>query len=338
MRRPRIPGVGERQPPAPRVFISYRREDAAAYAGRLYDALAARFGDANVFMDVDTIALGSDFTDAIDRALASCDAAIALIGSEWTTAADGEGRRRLDDPADVLRLELERALAQGLVVIPALVRGARLPRLDELPEPLEPLVRRQGIELRDNAWRDDVGRLARQLEGLTGAVPEAGEGTSTRRRARRRWRWLAAAVAALAVLAAAAVTAVALFDGDASADGSNAQLEQGRNLTLTVFEAWQRGQLDSIDDSMLSASARRALGQMPTQPITPTPPGLDDCYDEGDGVTCSYYYPEVNIFLRIRALRYPSGFRVADVRCADPQTGEALAGGIAACARIIESS
>jgi TIR domain len=59
-----------------RIFVNYRREVAAPYAGRLYDALAERFGEANVFMDVDTIALGTDFTDAIERALASCDAVV----------------------------------------------------------------------------------------------------------------------------------------------------------------------------------------------------------------------------------------------------------------------
>ena len=94
----RLFGAREDTAPHPRVFVSYRRDDAAAHAGRLYDALAARFGAGNVFMDVDAIGLGSDYRETIDGALESCDAAIALIGRGWLPAVDDEGRRRLDDP------------------------------------------------------------------------------------------------------------------------------------------------------------------------------------------------------------------------------------------------
>src|SRR5438067_10074126 len=94
------------------IFISYRREDTAGYAGRLYDGLAAHFGSDRVFMDVQGIEPGVDFVEAIERALSSCEILIVLIGKDWL-AADSAGRRRLDDPADFVRLETASALARG---------------------------------------------------------------------------------------------------------------------------------------------------------------------------------------------------------------------------------
>ena len=109
----------------PRIFLCYRREDSSGHAGRLYDALAARFGDDNVFMDVDTIGVGTDFVAAIDAATRACDVCIALIGRRWLAAQAPGGERRLDDPHDYVRLELESALARpDVLVIPACVQEA----------------------------------------------------------------------------------------------------------------------------------------------------------------------------------------------------------------------
>lgn len=96
-------GLSLRRPargPSPRVFLSYRRDDTSGHAGRLYDVLAARYGGAQIFMDVDAIPLGSEFSEAISRAIASCDVMIALIGDDWLEARDATGHRRLDDPDD----------------------------------------------------------------------------------------------------------------------------------------------------------------------------------------------------------------------------------------------
>lgn len=194
-----------------RIFISYRRDDAAGHAGRLYDQLREDFGDEHVFMDVDAIGLGSDFRETIDQAIASCDVAIALIGRGWLSASDEEGRRRLDDPDDVLRLELERGLAHGLVVIPTLVQDADLPAERELPDSLAPLARRQGIELRDASWRDDVDRLTRQLEGVV--VARAAETSDRRTPLRPRARKLLASALVVLLLGAAAALAVSLRAG-----------------------------------------------------------------------------------------------------------------------------
>lgn len=163
MSRSRLPR-GRAEPPGPRVFVSYRRDDAAGHAGRLYDSLAQVFGEENVFMDIDAIELGTEFRAAIDEAIASCDVVLGVIGRAWATVTDASGRSRLDDPDDFVRLELESAFARDVPVIPTLVQGADLPSSGELPPSLSPLPGRQGIELRDTAWHADIGRLVRRLE------------------------------------------------------------------------------------------------------------------------------------------------------------------------------
>jgi hypothetical protein len=218
-----------------RIFVSYRRDDAAAYAGRLYDALVDRFGPENVFIDIDTIELGSDFRDAIDSAISSYDVALALIGRTWTSATDAEGRRRLDDPDDVLRLELERTLAHGLVVIPVRVQGAAMPAEHELPPALAPLAARQGMELRDTAWRDDVARLTRHLERIAerkaaraAGPPQPPAAAPAARRRPAFPRWSRRRGLALALALAGAVAAVAVAVADVGDDGAPAA--QGRLL------------------------------------------------------------------------------------------------------------
>jgi len=144
-----------------RVFISYRREETAFPAGWLFDRLAERYGRDQVFKDVDSIQLGDDFVEKITDAVASCRVLLALIGDRWITITDEEGRRRLDDPDDFVRLEIEAALKRNVRVIPILVQGARLPRVDELPPSLAKLVRLQALEL---SPRFEIGRLLSVLD------------------------------------------------------------------------------------------------------------------------------------------------------------------------------
>jgi hypothetical protein len=153
-------------PPATpaRIFISYRREDTAHWAGWLFDRLADRFGDDQVAKDVDSIDLGVDFVGAISDAVGSTDVLLALIGDQWLTIADDHGRPRLDDPDDFVRLEIEAALAGGVRVIPILVDGARMPAGEELPPSLAPLARRVALELRPS--RFDFDRLLTVLERI----------------------------------------------------------------------------------------------------------------------------------------------------------------------------
>ena len=152
-------------PSAPgRIFISYRREDTDFPAGWLYERLADHFDGGQVFKDVDSIQLGDDFVEVITRAVGSCDVLLALIGDEWLTLTDDHGRRRLDDPEDFVRLEIEAALTRNVRVIPILVDGARMPRADELPDSLARLVRRQALELSPARFDFDTGRLLKVLD------------------------------------------------------------------------------------------------------------------------------------------------------------------------------
>jgi TIR domain len=157
-----------------RVFISYRRQESSGLAGRLYDRLAARFGDDQVFMDVDTIALGVDFAEVISQAVSTCEVLLAVIGPRWLTVTDEDGRRRLDDPDDFVRLEIAAALERDIRVIPILVEGAVMPRRQQLPEALAGLARRNALSLRHESFGSDADRLLTAIEPiLRSAAPPA---------------------------------------------------------------------------------------------------------------------------------------------------------------------
>jgi F-box protein 11 len=158
------------------IFISYRREETAGQAGRLYDRLSGRFGADRVFMDVDSVAFGMDFVQAVTEAVAGCDVLLALIGRQWTDVADGQGRRRIDDPDDFVRVEIEAALARDIRVVPVLVEGAVLPDAGDLPPELRPLVRRQALVLTHAGFGAEVSRLIAAIDQVlgTGPSPDAG--------------------------------------------------------------------------------------------------------------------------------------------------------------------
>ena len=147
-----------------RIFISYRRDDSAYPAGWLYDRLAERFGTEQIFKDVDSIELGEDFVQEIGEAVGQADVLLALIGERWLNAADEHGGRRLDDPDDFVRIEIEAALERKVRVIPILVEGAGMPREEQLPESMRPLARRQALELSPARFRSDTGKLLAVLE------------------------------------------------------------------------------------------------------------------------------------------------------------------------------
>jgi penicillin-binding protein 1B len=157
--------------PGLKLFLSYRREDSAGYAGRLYDHLSARFPK-RVFMDVDSIAAGADFIRELEKSIKSSDILVALIGRQWLTAVDSSARRRIDDPNDFVRLELETAVANGVRIIPALVGGARIPAVGDLPDSLHALTRRQAIELGDASFARDVERLVQQVKEIGSLLAE----------------------------------------------------------------------------------------------------------------------------------------------------------------------
>ena len=167
------------------VFISYRRQESSGLAGRLYDRLAARLGDDQVFMDVDTIAPGLDFAEVITQALSTCQVLLAVIGPHWVSATDEDGRRRLDDPDDIVRMEIQAALERNIRVIPILIDGAVMPRRQELPGQLASLSRRNALSLRHESFRVDADRLLEAIEpilrsasGQRGSAPRQRQGAS----------------------------------------------------------------------------------------------------------------------------------------------------------------
>lgn len=158
-----------------RIFISYRRDDSAYPAGWLYDRLAERFGGEQIFKDVDSIELGEDFVQEIGEAVGRADVLLALIGERWLNAPDEHGGRRLEDPDDFVRIEIEAALERKVRVIPILVEGAGMPREEQLPESLRPLARRQALELSPARFSSDTAKLLGVLERVL-AEARAGEG------------------------------------------------------------------------------------------------------------------------------------------------------------------
>ena len=163
-----------------RVFISYRRKNTSHLAGRLYDRLADHFGDTHVFMDVDTIAPGTDFAEITTRAVRTCHVLLALIDHQWLTVTDDKGYRRLDDADDIVRMEIHTALKRDIIVIPVLIDGVSMPRQDDLPADLAALARRQAIQVRHDSFRQDAGRLVGVIEqALTTEV--AGSASATER-------------------------------------------------------------------------------------------------------------------------------------------------------------
>jgi TIR domain len=153
------------------VFISYRRSDQAAFAGRLYDRLTAAFDKATVFMDVDSIDLGLDFVDVLHEALGRCRVLIVVIGRSWLSATDELGAPRLENPDDFVRLEVEVALERGLRVIPVLVDGAAMPRATGLPESIAKLARRNGREISNARFGSDTIELINTLRLILDRSP-----------------------------------------------------------------------------------------------------------------------------------------------------------------------
>src|SRR5215210_2760850 len=147
------------------IFINYRREDSSGHSGRLFDALSSHFAG-RLFMEINTFEPGIDFVEAIEQAVGSCEVLIVVIGREWLTIRDAAGQRRLDDPADFVRLEVESALERKIRVIPVLVQDAPMPRAEELPPSLARLARRNAIEISDARWAYDVDRLARTIQKI----------------------------------------------------------------------------------------------------------------------------------------------------------------------------
>lgn len=147
----------------PKIFISYRRADSTVYADDIYRRLVEQFGEHSVFFDTEEIDLGDKFAEIIDERVAKCDVLLAIIGPKWLAIEDAKGCRRLDQPDDYVRHELDVALRRNVSVIPVIVGGARIPRKEELPEILAGLSDRKVLEVSDARLDQDIERLIAKL-------------------------------------------------------------------------------------------------------------------------------------------------------------------------------
>jgi len=282
------------------LFISYRRDDSAGEAGRLADVLEARFGSDRVFRDVEDIPAGEDFMHVIDQALGRATTLLVVIGRNWLDVANESGKRRLDDPRDFVRLEIESALERGVRVLPVLVQGAAMPSPDQLPEALRPLARIQAHELNDSHWDYDVGKLIRTLRGGPGVLDLG---------SRKRLRLTLAVVAVLAAAIGLLVWSNRppdlsgmwhLTDGNTWAvtqDGSHLSIEEthresrevwmkgtgelrGKAIEIRLDLVFQRGyhysgelRLVSDGKTMTGSITLQPSGRPESLTLTRTPPG-----------------------------------------------------------------
>ncbi len=192
--------------PQAQIFISYRREDAAGYARAIYDELARRFGAGRVFIDVDDIAAGQPFDEAIRRAVGASSVLLVLIGRRWLGEREGT-LARINEPGDFVRQEVAAGLARGMRVIPVLLDGATMPGESQLPDELRALSRRNALELDNARFAADIERLVAALGESLGMPADAAAKAQAPAGLRR--RTLAAALAALLVAAVAGAAFVA---------------------------------------------------------------------------------------------------------------------------------
>jgi TIR domain len=160
----------------PRIFVCYRRTDAPAHAGRIYDRLVERFGADNVYRDLDSTAPGADFAEVITETIGRCDALVAVIGRDWGAVTHQWRRRRPhDDSQDWVLREIAAALQRNVRVVPVLVEGARMPRTDELPADVQMFARRHAVELSETVWALQLDRLMDSLAAEPAAIAPDGD-------------------------------------------------------------------------------------------------------------------------------------------------------------------
>lgn len=254
-----------------KIFISYRRNDSQYIADRIRQAAAREFGDENIFKDIEGIKPGEKFPEVIKRQVGRCDCVLAVIGDRWLTTTTEDGGRRLDDPSDWVRIELEEAMERGLPIIPLLVNGAKMPAPPELPPSLTKLPTYHGIAVRpDPDFAHDMERL---IEGLKGADPVP-----------RRPRHLSGAFGTLALLA----LGVILYQG--SQNPSEKSAMQGSTTPLAAPDQQQLPVASVVDNPPLQPTPHPVMppenpGSQPIGPTNgssaqPTTTGTHDDEDE----------------------------------------------------------
>jgi len=146
------------------IFISYRRDLNRRDALHLQTLLGRHFGDKRVFVDSGGIPGGANFAQALDQKVAECAAMVVLMGQGWADVTDKDGKRRLDDVRDFVRVEIIKALQRKIPVLPVLIDGAAMPRETQIPQEMWTFLLNQAVPLRTDSFTDDGNALARQLK------------------------------------------------------------------------------------------------------------------------------------------------------------------------------
>ena len=182
-----------------KIFISYRRADSKYVVDRIRDRLIEAYGEDAIFRDIESIPLGQNFSDVLKEATTACDVMLVAIGPQWAGITDAQGNKRLFDPNDYTRLEVEAGLAtKKIPVIPILVMNATMPSAEEIPESLKDLLFRNAISIRnDPDFTPDMQRL---IAGINEQVPSAEKLYSRSRKERKPMDPVTLATAATALL------------------------------------------------------------------------------------------------------------------------------------------
>jgi hypothetical protein len=187
------------------IFISYRRSDSAGHTGRLADDLGKQLDGQALFRDIEAIEAGVDFVQALEKAVAACSVMLVIIGPTWANATTADGQRRLHQPGDFVRMEIEAALARDIRVIPVLVGDAQMPGPTDLPESMAGLLRRNAYSISDRRWQYDVSQLLDILVKIPGVASRKSESAVAPAHAKAAMSgWLKAALVGVGVLIAAA--------------------------------------------------------------------------------------------------------------------------------------
>lgn len=268
----------------PKVFISYRRSDSRTVSGRINSDLERAFGKSTVFKDVDDIPPGKDFRDVLRAAISKCRVMLVVIGPHWATAVDSQGKRRLEDPGDFVRLEVESGLGRdGVTVIPLLVEGAQMPRPDDLPESMRALTYNNAFSLHDDPhFSRDMETLIRVLTPLI----ETGDGMK---------RAIAIGAGVLVVLVAALLILPRLLD-------PNPPPEQSADVITPI-----RTELPaSTSAAMLATEAPTATRtSRPTSPPATDEPAPDLAFEPVN--SNAEWTPEERSFNGVAMMRVPPG-------------------------------
>jgi non-specific serine/threonine protein kinase len=256
-----------------RIFISYRRQDAAPYAGRLHGDLIERFGEEQVFIDVEGIGAGEDFEQVIVGTIESADVLLAVVRPEWLASVDDHSRRRLDLDDDYVRKELEVALGGDVRVIPVLVADARMPAPQDLPDSLAAFSRRQAVILSDRRWRADLAELVGELDRLAarksgvdpGRSPVGTPPSVARRRGpplpRHRTRFVGRRDEMKAIVELLDSTGFVTVVGTGGVGKSRLAIELGSTIEARYADGVGLAELAPVDDPLLIVPAvARATG------------------------------------------------------------------------------